>query len=82
MNLENLHCGLSQRGSWSQKSTWQKFYNNAMVEKGIVFQQVYIIWLNRRTGLNRGKMGSSLVKSDWENSVFDQKRLYDIKLVN
>ena len=29
-----------KRGSWSNKSTWQRFYNKNIVEEGQIFQEM------------------------------------------
>ena len=43
-----------KRGSWSHHSTWQRFYNKHIIQKGHVYQDMVYKESGKNNTLNRG----------------------------
>ena len=72
-----------KRGSWSNKSNWQRCFNKNIVEEGQTFQEmVFKSPWDLQNALNRGKRIGFQVrmsKASLENAVLDWRRVYEIK---
>ena len=60
--------GILERGSWTNVSTWQRFYNRQVESSAESYQNKVKLEVLKRTG----GMGSSMIKGPRsQNTVFD-----------
>ena len=83
--VENSDLSVSDilnRGSWSQKSIWQRFYNKPIISGNEPYQQTALVRVFSPLWTEDGTLGFSLIRLGYGNSALDWRRFYEIKLRN